>query len=139
MAITVLTDASFTYNGQDLSDHVQKITVDMSAEEVDTTAMGATARNTQPGLRADTITVTFFQDFAASKVDATINSFLGSATGATVIVKPTSATVSSTNPTYTAVMTPFTYHPLDGSVGDASTTDVDFKCVGGSKITRATV
>jgi len=138
MSITVLTDASVTYNSVDLSDHVESVIVDMSSEEVDTTAMGATARNSQPGLRADSITINFFQDFDAAKVDATIVAQQGSATGATMVVKPTSAAVSSSNPSYTATMSPFSYMPLNGKVGDASQTSTTFKCVGGSKIVRAT-
>ncbi len=138
MAITALTDAYVSYGGQDLSDHVQKLTVNLSSDEVEVTAMGGTAHSFIPGLRADEVQITFFQDYASNKVDATLSTYQGSTTGATMIIKPTSATVSATNPTYTAVMTPYSYHPLDGSVGDASTTDVTFKCAQGGKITRAT-
>lgn len=138
MAITVLTDASVTYNSVDLSNHVQSVMIDMSSEEVDTTAMGATARNSQPGLRADSVTINFFQDFASGSVDATLVAMQGSQVGATMVIKPTSSAVSSSNPSYTATMSPFSYHPLDGQVGAASQTSVTFKCVGGSKIVRAT-
>ena len=139
MAITVLTDASVTYNSVDLSDHVQSVLIDMSSEEVDTTAMGATARNSSPGLRADTVTINFFQDFATGKVDATLSAAQGSSAGFAMVIKPTSSAVSSTNPSYTGSnMTPFSYHPLDGQVGAASQTSVTFKCVGNTKIVRAT-
>lgn len=138
MAITVLTNASVVYNSVDLSDHVESVTIDMSYDDVEITAMGATAHSFTPGLRQDTITVNFFQDFAAGKVDATINPQLGSTTGAALVVKPTSAAVSSTNPSYTMTAVPFSYNPLDGSVGEASQTSVEFRPAAGGAITRAT-
>jgi hypothetical protein len=138
MAIGPLTDCSITYAGQDLSDHADKVMIDMSSDEVEVTAFGGTAHAFVPGLRADSIQITFLQDWASNKVDQTLNTYQGSTTGATMVIKPTSATVSSTNPTYTAVVTPFSYHPIDGSVGDANKTDVTFRCVQGGKITRAT-
>lgn len=138
MAKTVLTNVSVTYNSVDLSDHVQSVTVQMNSEDVDLTAMGATSREHAPGLRDDRVTVTFFQDFAASKVDATISPLVGSAAGATLLIKPTSSSVSSTNPSYTMTAIVLTYQPLSGTVGDASTVDVEFLPAAGSFIARAT-
>src|ERR1051326_6474374 len=100
MAITVLTNVSVVYNSVDLSDHVESVEIDMSAEDVDITAMGASARTHAPGLRADKITLNVYQDYAASKVDATVSPLLGSATGASMVIKPVATTVSSTNPSY---------------------------------------
>jgi hypothetical protein len=138
MSITVLTDASVTVSGVDLSDHVRRVTVTMSSDDVDITAMGQTAHNHAPGLRDDRVTVEFFQDFASSKVDATLNVLQGVQAGGTVVVKPTSGTVSATNPTYTLVGVLMGYVPLDGEVGAASMTTVEFLPAAGSKITRAT-
>lgn len=138
MAITVLTDASVTVGGTDLSDHARRVTVQMSSDDVDITAMGATAHNHAPGLRDDRVTIEFFQDFASTKVDATLSAYQGVAAGATVVIKPTSATVSATNPTYTLVGVLMGYSPLDGEVGAASMTTVEFLPAQGSKITRGT-
>ena len=138
MAKHVLTNASLTVNSVDLSDHVQRITVTMASEDVDLTAMGASSREHAPGLRDDRISVTFFQDFAASKVDATLSPLVGSASGTTVVVKPTSSAVSSTNPSYTMTGILIGYEPLNGTVGDADTIDVEFLPAAGSSIVRAT-
>src|SRR5690348_16857185 len=100
MAIGMLNLASLTINGTDLSDHVQQLTVTMNAEDIDVTAMGAVSRQHLPGLRDDSFDVVFFQDFAASKVDAILNPLIGATTGATLVAKATNAAVSSTNPTY---------------------------------------
>src|SRR5438552_15133266 len=110
----------------------------MTSEDVDITAMGATSRVHTPGLRNDKITLNLFQDFAATKVDATVAPLVGSAAGAVMVVTPVNTTVSSTNPSYTATVAPFTYKPLNGKVGDASQTSVEFLCCAGGAIVRAT-
>lgn len=138
MAIHVLTAASLVYNSVDLSDHVQSITVNMSAEDVDITAMGATSRAHAAGLRDDRVTVTFFQDYASAKVDATLAPLVANSTGATLVIKPTSSAVSSTNPSYTMTAILLEYPPISGTVGEANTIDVTFVPAAGSSITRAT-
>lgn len=138
MAIHVLTNASLVFNSIDLSDHVRSVTVTMSSEDVDITAMGATARAHTPGLRDDRVEVEFFQDYAASKVDQTLAGYVGNATGATLVVKPVATTVSSTNPSYTMTAILLDYQPLSGTVGDANTNNVTFVPAAGSSITRAT-
>ena len=126
--------------GTDLSDHVQSIEVQMNVADIDVTAMGAVSQQHAPGLRDDRIIVTFFQDYAVSKVDAVVNPLVGSASGATVIAYANGVVASSTAPSYTCVMSPFTYSPLNGAVGTAFQTQVTFEPVQGSAgIVRGTV
>ena len=61
--------------------------------------MGMTSRRYTTGLAADALVINFYVDFAATKTEATIYPLVGTTT--TVIVKPTSAAVSATNPSYT--------------------------------------
>lgn len=138
MAKYVILDASVTYNSVDLSDHVESVEITMDSEDVDLTSMGDTSRTHAPGLRDDTVTVTYFQDFATGKVDATHAPLLGVAAGATLVVKPTSAAVSSTNPSYTMMAILLSYQPMAGTVGDSSMTTVEYKCAEGSSLVRAT-
>lgn len=135
MAKHVLTDASVTVAGNDLSDHVESVEVNIEKEDVDITAMGATAREHAGGLRNDSMTINFYQDFAANEVDATFWPLLSS-TGFSVVVKPTSAAVSSTNPSFSATCLMFTYQPLAGAVGEANQTSIELQCSGA--IVRAT-
>ena len=135
MAKYVMLDASVTVNSVDLSDHVESVEIDIAKDDVDLTAMGATAREHAAGLRDDKITINFFQDFASAKVDATLWPLLDS-TGFTVVAKPLSSAVSSTNPSFTATCLLFTYNPISGSVGEASQTSVEFQCTGA--VVRAT-
>ena len=138
MAITMTNLATLSVNAVDLSDHVREITVDMSAEDLDATAMGALSKAHAVGLRDDKIEVTFLQDYAAAKVDATLAPLVGSSTPITIVAKPTNAAVSATNPSYTLSALLFDYTPIDATVGEISLPKVQFLPAPGSSITRAT-
>lgn len=138
MAKLILTDASVTVNSVDLSNHVDTVTITMSADDIDLTAMGATSHQHAPGLRNDAVDLTLFSDYAASSVDATLNGLVGNATGVTIVVKPTSGAVSSTNPSYTMTGVLLDYTPITGSVGQASKVPVKFVPAQNSSLVRAT-
>lgn len=128
-------DASVVINGVDLSNRVVTAEVDMSVAEVPTTAMGASGQGRAPGLRDDSFTFVFRQDFAAANVDATMFPLLGAA-AFTVVVKETSAAVSVGNPSYTGSCILTEYQPIAGSVGDIADASVTLPVDG--IITRAT-
>lgn len=134
MAQIVLTDVSVTVNSVDLSDHVTSVTLNYEVDAVEVTAMSDTAHKFTGGLTNASASVTFQQDFATSSVDDTIQPLVGTTT--TVLIVPTSAAVSATNPSFTLAGTYVSgYQPLDGSVGDLSETSVDFQ---GGTLTKAT-
>jgi hypothetical protein len=84
----------------DLSEYVTSITLTQTFDEIETTAMGATAHQFAKGLEASTLTVDFLNDWAAAKVQATLQAAYG--TSVTAIVIPVKGTaVGATNPTYT--------------------------------------
>lgn len=134
MATFVLTDASVTINSVDLSDHVRSVTMSYEAESVDDTNMADTTRINTGGLLNYGVEVEFSQDFAASEVDATLFSLVGSTT--TVVIKPTSSAVSSTNPSFSGTMLLTSYTPVTGTVGDLATATASFVPAGA--LTRAT-
>lgn len=136
MAKFVLRDASVVVNAVDLSDHVASVEINMSAEDVATTAMGATGVTRLPGLRDESFTITWRQDFAAAEVDATLFPLYSGGTSHTVVVKPTSAAVGATNPTFTGTCYLLEYAPLSGEVGSVADSDTTFVVDG--VITRAT-
>ena len=127
-----------TVSGTTLTDHVRSVDIHFEYDRVDVTAMNATNKAFLVGLPESTMTVEFYQDFAASSVDATLSPLLGSSTGATVVFQTSGATVSTANPKYSAVMGIFTYDPVNGAVGEASTTSVEFRPISGTGITRGT-
>lgn len=139
MAITVLTDCKVTFGGTVLSDHVNSVEINEAYDDVEITAMGAVAHAFVPGLRQDSITIEYYQDFGSNKVDQVHNPLLGSQTGSSLIVVPTSGTISATNPSYSMVATIYTYQPLSGSVGEASMTSVEYRPAAGGFISRATI
>lgn len=134
MATFAFTDASVVVNSEDLSDHVRQVTLNVSADELDDTAMGDTYRSRIGGLLDWSVTIEWNQDFAASEVDATLFPILG--TVVTVTVKPTSAAVSATNPSYSGSVLVNDYSPMSNSVGDLATTSVNWP--GAGALTRAT-
>jgi hypothetical protein len=74
------------------------------------------------------------QDFGASSVDATLYPLFGS--NATVVIKPTSSAIGTTNPAYTAVCLVTQYSPFASSVGDIATLSVTWPTSG--TVTRGT-
>lgn len=126
MAISVLTNAQVLINGVDLSDHVQKVVLEDTRDQIDITAMGAVNKAYTKGLGDGKATVTFFQDTAPSKVHATLQPLISSSTGFSVEVRPVNGARSSTNPAFLMTALLFNYNMLNGQVGDASTMDAEF-------------
>jgi len=134
MAEVVLTNASVVINSVDLSAHITSVAINRSSDAVETTSMGDSNRTYTGGLESGTLDITFNQDFAASKVEATIYPLLNTST--TIVVKPVAASVSSTNPSYSMSCYISEWSPLDGSIGDLSTASVSWAINGA--ITKAT-
>lgn len=126
MAIFVLTDALVIVNGVTLSDHANKVTVEDTRDAVDITAFGATSKAITKGLGDAKITIGFLQDFAASKVHATLQPLIASTTGIVVEVRATSAARSATNPAALMTGLLMNYNMLDGSLGEASGITAEF-------------
>ena len=101
MAKFVSNDYKITINGTDFSQSIAQVNLEISSDDVETTAFGGTFRTRIGGLKDGTLQLDFMQDFAASSVDAVLFPLLN--TLATVVMVPTSGTVSATNPSYTAL------------------------------------
>lgn len=128
MAVFVLLDAAVTINAVDLSGKVRKATLKTSADDQDSTAMGATYHARAGGLKDWTLELEFNSDFAAAQVDATLWPLLGATS--TVTAKATSAANSATNPQYSGTALLKEYSPIDGSVGDMATATASFAGAG---------
>lgn len=122
MAILTLTNASVTVNAVDLSSYVSSVTIDYQVEAVPADAMGNTYRSFAAGLQNSTVQINFNQDYAAAKVEATIYPLVG--TNTTCVVKPTSAAVSATNPSYTIAGFLAASQPVNGAVGELATQSI---------------
>jgi predicted secreted protein len=128
------TDFNVLINGTNFSTSLNSVELTLSADDLETTAFGGEWRTRIAGLKSGSITLNFMQDFGSASVDATLYPIFGS--NATVVIKPTSATVSSTNPAYTAVALVTAYSPYSSSVGDIATLSVTWPTTG--TVSRAT-
>lgn len=137
MAKIVLKDCSITIDAVDLSDHISSVTIETTFDEVDVTGFGSTYKEILQGLGDATITLSVFQDFDAASVDATLWPLSQSGEGFVVVVKPTSAAVSATNPSYTMTGVLLNYSPVAGAIGEASTTDVSIRNQSSTGLVRA--
>jgi hypothetical protein len=140
MAKFVLTDMKTLINSVDFSDHLASVTLDISSDEVETTAFGTSGFRTRVGgLKDASITLSFHNDFgttSSNAVDSTIWNLFN--TNATVVVTPTSSAVSASNPSYTGLFLVSQVNPISGSVGDLATRDVTWPVAGTAGITRGT-
>ena len=134
MAKFAATDYFVSISGTDFSSSLNSVELAEEADNLETTAFGSTWRTRIGGLKQASLTLNFMQDFAAGSVDATLNPLLGSI--ATVIIKPTSGTVTATNPSYTMTALVTQYSPFASSVGDIATLSVTWPISG--SVTRAT-
>ena len=74
MARLVLTDVAVTINAIDLSQFITSVTLTTSVDVVETTGMSSAAAKTRlPGLKDNSVTFEFNQDFAAAGPEITIN------------------------------------------------------------------
>tara|TARA_Y100001951_G_scaffold87932_1_gene79219 strand:- start:281 stop:694 length:414 start_codon:yes stop_codon:yes gene_type:complete len=136
MATIVLYDAYVSIAGVDLSDHVRSLTLDAGQSLQDDTAMGDTFQSNAAGLATWSVTIEFLQDYAASKVDATLEGELGIGNSTALIFNPIGSTTSSTNPKYSGTGVLESYNPISGSVGDQALATATFQSA--SALTRAT-
>jgi len=134
MAKFAATDYKVTINGTNLSTSLNQVELALSSDDLETTAFGGTFRERIGGLKTGSLTLQFMQDFGASSIDATLFPLFN--TLATVVIVPTSSSVSSTNPSYTALCLVNTYSPHASSVGDLATFSVTWPTSG--TVTRAT-
>lgn len=134
MAKFVATDYNITIGGTDFSASLAAVTLDVSAEEQETTSFGNSWRERISGLKDSSVSLDFHQDFGAASVDATLWPLLGGTTE--IVVKPTSGSVSATNPSYTFTALVTEYQPFASSVGDLATLSVTWPVTGA--VTRGT-
>jgi len=134
MAKFIATDYQIEIDSTDFTGSLAAATLEISADEQETTAFGADYRTRLAGLKDASLTLDWHQDFGASSVDATLFPLLGSAVAFTIT--PTSEATSATNPAYSGTAIVTSYSPFASSVGDIATFSVTWPVSGA--VTRAT-
>ena len=117
-----------------LSSSIASVTLDITTDEVETTAFGSSYRTRIGGLKDASVSLDFHQDFGAGAVDALLFPLMGE----TVAIKiaPTSGTVTATNPEYRFNALVTQYQPFAGSIGDLASLSITWPVSG--EIVRGT-
>lgn len=135
MAKMVLTSEYVAINGVDVSSYVRKAELSVEVEDKDVTTFGSAGWTERiGGLKSGELSIEFLNDFAASDLDSDMWALLG--TVVTFEVRPTSASVGTSNPKYTGSVLVNAWNPIEGGVGDEATVGVSYPVTGA--VTRAT-
>ncbi len=128
MAKVVLTDQlTITVNGTDLSNHVASFSVEVAAEEKDSTNFGSRYRESLLGLRSGTASISFHTDYATGSVNRTLGPLFTNGSYATVVA---SGSLGGTTVAGTVVCNVTSLTSIGGAVGDLMTQDVSWPTVG---------
>jgi len=128
------TDYRVTINGTNFSTSLNNVELSLESDDNETTSFGGTFRERIGGLRSGSLSLQFMQDFAAATVDSVLFPLFN--TVATVVITPTSATVSANNPSYSMQVLCNSYSPFASSVGDIATFSISWPTTG--TVVRAT-
>ena len=114
-------------NSVDISDHVSSATLSQIFDELEITALGDTAHKFTKGLEASTLSIDFFNDFAASQITPTLQAAYG--TTVTAVLIPVKGTaVSASNPLYTVSILINNLTPISGDVASINSSSISFTC-----------
>lgn len=127
----VIRNGVVAIDGVNISSLIREVSVEMSADDVDVTAMGAGGHGHLAGIRQDAFTFTAYSDFTASTgLHAVLSGKFTSAGTYEVKVTPSGSTIGTTNPLFIGYCPALSYNPVSGAVGDAATTPVNMPANG---------
>ncbi len=120
---TILSNPKVTVGGVDLSGWCTAATLTRTVTALSDTVFGNTANTFTAGLEDNECTLTLFLSYEASATYATLAPLVG--TKLVVIVKPTTAADSSTNPGFTLTNTYLSSLPvISASLGELQSVDI---------------
>lgn len=138
MSSLILKDARIEINAVVVSTFGNSVNLDLALEEQDDTAFGDNARSRIGGLQDPSLQCGFNQDFAVSALDATIFALWSAAAVITCKVRPTSGSITTSNPEYVGGFLPSKYSPFGNSVGDAAKATIQWPYGSGTALARNT-
>ena len=122
---TILSQPKVTIGGTDLSGWCTSAVLTKTVTALNDTVFGNTSNTFTAGLEDNELTVTLFLSYAASATYATLSTLVG--TKLVVIVKPTTAADSATNPGFTLTDTYLESVPvISASLGELQSIDLTF-------------
>ena len=121
-----LSNPVVTVNSVALTGFCTAASVNVRFDALDNTTFGQTARTYSSGLGDHEATLTLLLTYAAAETYATLAPLVGTTT--TVVVKPTSAADSATNPGFTLTGTFLAELPvINATLGELQTVDITFQ------------
>lgn len=121
-----LSNPVVTVNTVALTGWCSAASLNVRFDALDNTTFGETARTYTKGLGDHELTLTLLLTYAAAETYATLSPLVGTTT--TVIVKPTSAADSATNPGFTLTGTFLAELPvINATLGELQTIDITFQ------------
>ena len=130
-------DISIVVNEVDLSSSLRGLVNRSGVKAMEAGAMGDVAESFEAGVEVDSFTAQLWQDYSSGGVDETISGLRDGATEFTIVVKPTSDTVGTRNPSFTGTFIVENYERFTGTWGDKAVCSVDFALADGAGVTRA--
>lgn len=128
MAKFINQDITVVVNGVTLSDHAFSVDISAEREQIDVSGFNSTgAKEFLPGASDETVTIGFLQDFASASVHQTLEPLYRNSSTFVLSIKPTSSSVSSTNPSFAGTAAMFSYTGLSGELGGRSEISAVFK------------
>jgi hypothetical protein len=123
MAKHVFRGAQVVINSVDLSTYVSEVALSYNQNNPEATGVGDTTVDRVTGGLIDwSVTVTFFQDYSANGVEATLFGLIGNATKVDIELIPGTGTVAADNPRYHGRCVFNGYQPMGGSPGAVHST-----------------
>jgi hypothetical protein len=121
-----LSNPVVTVNSVALTGWCTAASLNVRYDALDNTTFGETERTYAKGLGDHELTLTLMLTYAANQTYATLATLVGTTT--TVIVKPTSAADSATNPGFTLTGTFLAELPvINATLGELQTIDITFQ------------
>jgi hypothetical protein len=122
---TYLSNPDVSVNSVDLTDQCTSATFTHRFDQLEATSFGDTDRNFVKGLGNHELTLTLYMSYAATETYATLAALVGTATN--IVVKPSSAAASATNPQFTLTGGFLAELPvINATMGELSTVDITF-------------
>lgn|SRR3990167_1976868 len=119
----ILDDMSLVIGSHNISATIESGELSFGVEPKDNTTMGANTRKSMAGLKNWSIRATVHQDWAASGLDEDM--FLVIGTTQTIVLKPASNAITSSNPGYTGLGLVAQWDPIvGGQVGEIAKANV---------------
>jgi len=102
MAIQTWTNGYVLINAVDLSNHGHSLMINFGQDTADASTFGDSHHKFRAALGKRTCSITFFNDYAAGNVEATLRALIvgSSSTGVTVAVRPSNSATTAVNPEY---------------------------------------